>query len=222
MKLEFLVISAKASTIIAAIPVFIMLWNSKTLLKRSFGFALLGIYSSHFLSGVFEQVSCYLFKNAFPVYHFYNLSLSFFFYWLFSKKLSNPKFKNVALLLLVIILSAEFFDFFFRGGLFSDNNLAYLYLQVYTVIFYFLYLADTFKNAPNSLVNSRSEFGIYSAIFVFAILQFLFALIENDFSESLGLNSWTNMIWGSYVCSYIIFLIISSYLLWKNMRSSPN
>ncbi len=222
MKLEFLVISAKASTIVAAIPVFIMLWNSKTLLKRSFGFALLGIYSSHFLSGVFEQVSCYLFKNTFPVYHFYNLSLSFFYYWLFSKKLSNPKFKNVALLLLVIMLSAEFFDFFFRGGLFCNNNVAYPVLQVSVIMFYFLYLMDTFKNAPETLIYSRSEFGIYSTIFVFAILQFLFALIENDIRYSLTTSSWASVLWAIFVWSYIVYLIISSYLIWKNMRSSPN
>jgi hypothetical protein len=131
-------------------------------------------------------------------------------------------FKNVALLLLVIMLSAEFFDFFFRGGLFSNNNVAYPVLQFSVVMFYFLYLMDTFKNAPETLIYSRSEFGIYSTIFVFAILQFLFALIENDIRYSLTTSSWANVLWAIFVWAYIVYLIISSYLIWKNMRSSPN
>ena len=222
MKSENLYALIVASAAIAVVPVLVLLWYRKTLFQRSFGIALFGIYTSHFLTGVFEHISCYLFKTTYPVYHFYVISLSYLYYLLFAKKLTILVLKKLAVFLLVLMLATEGYDFFFRGGLFSNNNLAYLYLQVYTVIFYFLYLVDTLKNAPNSLVYSRSEFGIYSTIFVFAILQFLFALIENDISESLGLNSWINMIWGSYICSYIIYLIISSYLIWKNMRSSPN
>jgi hypothetical protein len=211
-----------ASAGIAVVPVLVMLWYRKTFFKRSFGIALFGIYSSHFLAGVFEHISCYLFKSTYPIYHFYVISLSYFYYLLFAKKLTISGLKKLAGFLLVLMLAIEGYDFFFRGGLFINNNLAYLSVQVYTILFYFLYLVDTFKNAPHSLVYSRSEFGIYSAIFVFAIIQFLFALIENDISESLGLNSRINMIWGSYVWAYIIYLIISSYLIWKNMRSSPN
>jgi hypothetical protein len=222
MKLELLKFSILLSALIAALPVIIMLINRKMLFKRSYGFALFGIFSSHFLAGVFEFVCADVFRNAFPVYHFYNLYLSFFFYWLFSKKLTKPMFKNVALLLLVIMLSAEFFDFFFRGGLFSNNNVAYPVLQFSVVMFYFLYLMDTFKNAPETLIYSRSEFGIYSTIFVFAILQFLFALIENDIRYSLTTSSWANVLWAIFVWAYIVYLIISSYLIWKNMRSSPN
>ena len=81
---------------------------------------------------------------------------------------------------------------------------------------------DTFKNSPETLIYSRSEFGIYSTIFVFAILQFLFALIENDIRYRLATNSLANVIWIIFVWAYIVYLIISSYLIWKNMRSSPN
>jgi hypothetical protein len=222
MKSENLYALIVASAVIAVVPVLVLLWYRKTLFQRSFGIVLFGIYSSHFLAGVFEHISCYLLKTTYPVYHFYVISLSYLYYLLFAKKLTILVLKKLAVFLLVLMLAIEGYEFFFRGGLFSNNNLAYLYLQEYTVIFYFLYLVDTFKNAPNSLVYSRSEFGIYSTIFVFAILQFLFALIENDISESLGSNSWINMIWGLYVWAYIIYLIISSYLIWKNMRSSPN
>ena len=222
MKIDLLYILMVASAVIAVVPVLVLLWYRKTLFQQSFGVALLGVYSSHFIAGVFEHISCYLFNTTYPVYHFYVISLGFFYYMLFAKKLTISVLKKLAVFLLVLMLATEVYEFFFRGGLFNNNNLAYLSLQVYTILFYFLYLVDTFKNAPHSLIYSRGEFSIYSAIFVFAIIQFLFALIENDISESLGLNSRINMIWGSYVLSYIIYLIISSYLIWKNMRSSPN
>ena len=222
MKIDLLYVLIVASAVIAVVPVLVMLWYRKTLFQRSFGMALLGIYSSHFLAGVFEHISCYLFKTTFPVYHFYVIFLSYFYYLLFAKKLTILVLKKLAVFLLVLMLAIEVYEFFFRGGLFIDNNLAYLSLQVYTILFYFLYLVDTFKNAPHSLVYSRSEFGIYSINFVFSILQFLFVLIENDIRESLEQNSWTDMIWELYVWTYIIYLIISSYLIWKNMRSSPN
>lgn len=222
MKIDLLYVLIVASAVIAVVPVLVMLWYRKTLFQRSFGMALLGIYSSHFLAGVFEHISCYLFKTTFPVYHFYVIFLSYFYYLLFAKKLTILVLKKLAVFLLVLMLATEGYDFFFRGGLFSNNHLSHLVLTVYVVVLYFLFLVDTFKNSSDSLVYSRGVFGIYSINFVFSILQFLFVLIENDIRESLEQNSWTDMIWGLYVWTYIIYLIISSYLIWKNMRSSPN
>lgn len=220
MKLELLNFSILLSALIAALPVIIMLINRKTLFKRSYGFALFGIFASHFLAGAFEFVCAFLFKNAFPVYHFYNIALSIFPFLLFSKKIITPILKNFAKVLLFIMLLAEFYDFFFRGGLFSNNNFAYPILQFSIILFYFLYLLETFKFHSIEAAHSRSEFAIFSAIFVYAVIQFLFALIENDIRYSLNTSSLSNILWFFFVWAYIIYLLVSSYLLHKDKSIS--
>jgi hypothetical protein len=172
MKLELLKFSILLSALISAIPVIIMLINRKTLFQRSYGFALFGIFSSHFLAGAFEFVCAYVFRNAFPVYHLYNVILSIFLFLLFSSKIITPILKNCAKVLLFIMLLAEFYDFFFRGGLFSNNNFAYPVLQFSIILFYFLYLLETFKFHSIEAAHTASEFAIFSTIFVYAVIQF--------------------------------------------------
>jgi hypothetical protein len=220
MKLEFLTISIRLSALIAALPVIIMLINRKTLFKYSYGFALFGIYTSHFLSGVFEFVCANLFNNAFPVYHFYNIILSIFLFLLFSTKIITPILKNCAKVLLFIMLLAEFYDFFFRGGLFSNNNFAYPILQFSIILFYFLYLLERFKFHSIEAAHTTSEFAIFSTIFVYAVVQFLFALIENDIRYDLKTSVLSNILWLFFIWTYIIYLLVSSYFLHKDKSIS--
>ena len=219
MSKEVLLFIIHSSTAISLLPIVIMLWYRKSLLKQSYGIAILGIYVTFFLSAIGSYMTCYFVESSMPTYHVFVTLRGFFTYLLFAKELKDRFLKTIGLVLLLTIFAAEFLELFYWGGLLSNNNLTQFFVNLEFIIFYILYIIDTYKYTPETMFQARGIFPLFSVIFGYEVVYFLFSLIENDLREKLLIDSIAVAIWGGFVLLYSISLILASFLLWRNLRS---
>jgi hypothetical protein len=216
---EVLLFIVHSSTTISLLPIVIMLWYRKSLLKQSYGIAIFGMYVTFFLSALFSYISCYFLESSTPSYHIFVTLRGFFIYLLFIKELKNKFLKTIGIALLLSIFVAEFLELFYWGGLLSNNNLTQLFVNLEFIIFYILYIIDIYKNNPESMFEPRGVFPLYSVIFAYEVVFLLFSVIENDLREKLLIDPSAVAIWGGFVLLYSISLILASFLLWRNLSA---
>ena len=73
MNSDILLFSIHFSSVLAFLPIAIMLWHLKKLKQRTFGWAILGYFSCLFLAGALSYASAYLVESTYPVYHVFML-----------------------------------------------------------------------------------------------------------------------------------------------------
>ncbi len=217
--MEVLLFIIHSSTAISLLPIVIMLWYRKSLLKQSYGIAILGIYITFFLSAMGSYITCYFVESSMPSYHIFIPLRGFFVCLLFLKELENKQFKIAGIVIFLLILCSELLELIYFGGIMSNNNLTSLAVNLTFIIFYILYIIDTYKNKPETMFQPRGIFPLFSVIFGYEVVYFLFSLIENDLREKLLIDPKAVAIWGGFVLLYSVSLILASYLLWRNLRN---
>lgn len=215
--MEVLLFIVHSSTAISLLPIVIMLWFRKTLFQRSYGIAILGMYVSFFLAAISSYITSYLIHSSIPSYHILIPMRGFFICLLFVKEFNNKKFKNAGVVMFLLILCSELFEFIYFGGIMSNNNLTSLAVNLTFIIFYVLYIIDAYKYKPETMFQPRGIFPVFSVIFGYEVVYFLFSLIENDLREKLLIDPKAVAIWGGFVLLYSISLILASYLIWRNL-----
>jgi hypothetical protein len=78
---------------------------------------------------------------------------------------------------------------------------------------------DAFKNRPTKIQFQEGFFNVLSLTFFYSISQLFFALIREDIRFELSKNEYALLIWTLFVWFYIVYLLLSSYFLWRNFRS---
>jgi hypothetical protein len=216
---EVLLFIVHSSTAISLLPIVIMLWYRKSLLKQSYGIAILGIYLTFFLSAIGSYITSYFVESSMPSYHIFIPLRGFFVCLLFVKELENKQFKIAGIVIFLLILCSEILELIYFGGIMSNNNLSSLAVNLTFIIFYILYIIDTYKNKPETMFQTRGIFPVFSVIFGYEVIYFLFTMIENDLREKLLVDQTAVAIWGGFVLLYIVSLILASYLLWRNLSA---
>ena len=219
MSSDFLNISINISSIATFFPFVVMLWYIKTLKKRTFGWAMFGYFTTLFLVSVLCYLFIYLYVNALPVFHLLIVFISFFTFLLFKNEYTNILFKKASYFFFVLALLTEITEFILRGGFFTNNYISYFVLHFTFVLQYFLYLIDTLKNRPAIIYDRKGSFIIISATFFYSFSQLFFSIIENDIRFLLDKNLYAILIWVIFVWLYTFYLLIASYILWRNLRS---
>jgi hypothetical protein len=219
MNSDILLFSVHFSSVLAFLPIAIMLWHLKKLKQRTFGWAILGYFSCLFMAGVFSYLSAYLFESTNPIYHIFLIIQAFFVLHLFKNEYANKHFKTVSYVFFGVIILSEIFEFTFKGGFFANNTITYPIINLTFILQYFLYLVDAIKNRPASIYNRKGPFLILSATLFYSINQLLFSLIEEDIRMLLINNEYAMLIWSLFVWFYTFFLLIASYILWRNLRT---
>ncbi len=219
MNSDILLFSIHFSSVLAFLPIAIMLWNLKKLKQRTFGWAILGYFSCLFFAGVFSYISAYLFESTYPVYHVFMLIQVFFVLQLFKNEYANKHFRTVSYFFFVVLILSEIFEFTFKGGFFANNTITYPIINLTFILQFFLYLVDAIKNRPGIISNRKSPFLILCSTLFYSINQLLFSLIEEDIRMLLINNEYAMLIWALFVWFYTFFLLIASYILWRNLRS---
>lgn len=219
MNSDILMFSVHFSSVLAFLPIAIMLWHLKKLKQRTFGWAILGYFSSLFLSGALSYLSAYLVESTNPVYHIFMLIQSFFVLQLFKNEYGNKHFKIVSYVFFGVIILSEILEFTFKGGFFANNTITYPIINLTFILQYFLYLVDAIKNKPSIVYNRKAPFLILCATLFYSINQLLFSLIDEDIRMLLINNQYAMLIWTLFVWFYTFFLLIASYILWRNLRS---
>ena len=216
---DFLNISINISSIATFFPFVVMLWYIKTLKKRTFGWAMFGYFTTLFLVSVLCYLFIYLYVNAFPGFHLLIVFISFFTFLLFKNEYTNILFKKASYFFFALVILTEISEFSVRGGFFTDNYVSYFVLHFTFVLQYFLYLVDTIKNRPAIIYDRKGSFLIITATFFYSLNQLLFAIIENDLRYLLAKSHYAILIWEIFVWLYTLYLLIASYILWRNLRS---
>jgi hypothetical protein len=219
MNSEILLNSVHISTIFGFLPVAIMLWNLNNLKKRTFGWAILGYFLTLFLSGLLNYISARLFNSIYPVCHVFLIFKAYFVYLLFRNEFSNTKFKRIAIIFLFITVSSEIFEFISKGGFQANNDLTFPLFNLIFILQYFLYLVDALKNRPTVIYDPKGSFLILSITYFYSISQFFFSLIREDIRFLMHKNQYAMLIWCLFIWVYIIYLLFSSYILWRNLRT---
>jgi hypothetical protein len=218
MNSDILLITIHVSSVLAFIPIAIMLWNLKQLKQRTFGWAILGYFATLFLAGILNYGSALLFASIYRVFHVTILFRSYFIFLLFYREYTDIKFKKLTYLFLILTLSSEILEFTLKGGFLSDNNFTFPIFNLVIIMQYFLYLVDALKNRPTIINDPKGSFLIVSITYFYAISQLFFAFVREDIRFLLAKNPIAILIWSLFVWCYIIYLLISSYFLWKNLR----
>jgi hypothetical protein len=219
MNSDFLSFTINLSTIASFLPVAVLLWYRKSIFQRSFGLAIFGYFAALFFAGVAGHISAYLWKTAFPVFHVFVIINSFFVFLLFRKEYSNNKFKKATTFFLVFTLLSDIIEFSIKGGFDTNNTITYSVFNLLFVLQYFLYLIDTMKSKPSIIYDRKSPFIILSITFFYALNQLLFSFIEDDLRYLLLTNQYAILLWLLFVWFYILYLVVISYFLWRNLRS---
>jgi hypothetical protein len=207
------------SSVLAFLPISIMLWYLKKLKQRTSGWAILGYFSCLFLSGLLNYVSAPLFESIYPVFHATVLFKSYFVFLLFNDAYTNIKLKKFSFLFFIVILFCEIFEFISKGGFLANNNITFPVVNLVFILQFLLYLMDAFKNRPTKIQFQEGFFNVLSLTFFYSISQLFFALIREDIRFELSKNEYALLIWTLFVWFYIVYLLLSSYFLWRNFRS---
>ncbi len=218
MNIDVLFFTNHASSVLAFLPVAIMLWKLKQLKQRTFGRAILGYFSVLFLAGLLNYVSAKLFESIYPVFHISIFFESYFIFLLFTREYTNIKFKKLAYLFLILTLSSEILEFTLKGGFLSDNNFTFPISNLVFMIQYFLYLVDALKNRPTIIQDPKGSFLIVTATYFYSTSQLFFAIVREDIRFLMVESPNAILIWCLFVWVYVVYLLISSYFLWKNLR----
>jgi hypothetical protein len=216
---EVLLFIIHSSTAISLLPIVIMLWYRKSLLKQSYGIAILGMYVSFFLAAISSYITSYLIHSSMPSYHILIPIRGFFICLLFVKELNNKQFKKTGVVMFLLILCSELLEFTYFGGIMSNNNLTALAVNLTFIIFYVLYIIDAYKYKPETMFQPHGIFPVFSVIFGYEVIYFLFSLIENDLAKKLLIDPAAVAIWGGFVLLYSVSLILASFLLWRNLSA---
>jgi hypothetical protein len=161
----------------------------------------------------------YIYESAFPGFHLLIVFISFFTFLLFKNEYTNILFKKASYFFFALVLLTEITEFTIRGGFFTDNYVSYFVLHFTFVLQYFLYLVDTIKNRPAIIYDRKGSFLIISATFFYSLNQLFFAIIENEIRYLILKSQYAVLIWVIFVWLYIFYLLIASYILWRNLRS---
>jgi len=212
MSKEVLLFIIHSSTAISLLPIVIMLWYRKSLLKQSYGIAILGMYVTFFLSAIGSYITCYFVESSMPSYHIFIPMRGFFVCLLFVKELENKLFKIAGIVIFLLILCSELLEFTYFGGVMSNNNLTALAVNLTFIIFYVLYIIDAYKYKPETMFQSHGIFPVFSVIFGYEVIYFLFSMIENDLAKKLLIDP-------AAVLLYSISLLLASFLLWRNLSA---
>jgi len=215
---DFLDISVNISLIASFLPIVLMLWYFKVLKKRSFGWAIFGYLTTLFLEGSISYITAYLIQTTFPVFHVFTVFESLFIFLLFKNEYTNAKFKIISFIFFALTLLTEIVEFNFKGGFLENNEITFSVINLSFIIQYFLYLIDSIKNKPAIIFDRKGPFLIFSATLFYTINQLLFSLIQEDIRHLIN-NDYAYLIWVIFVWLYILYLLISSYILWRNLRS---
>ena len=218
MSSDFLDISVNISLIASFLPVVLMLWYFKVLKKRSFGWAIFGYLTTLFLEGSISYVTAYLYQTTFPVFHVFTVFEVLFIFLLFKNEYTNAKFKIISFIFFSLTLLTEIFEFNFKGGFLENNEITFSVVNLSFIIQYFLFLIDSIKNKPAIIFDRKGPFLIFSATLFYTINQLLFSLIQEDLRQLIN-NVYVTLIWELFVWLYIFYLMIASYILWRNLRS---
>jgi hypothetical protein len=216
---DFLDITVNISSIASFFPFVVMLWYIKTLKKRTFGWAMFGYFTTLFLVTVLCYLFIYIYVDAIPGFHLLIVFISFFTFLLFKNEYSNNLFKKASYFFFALVLITEITEFILRGGFFTNNYVSHFVLHFTFVLQYFLYLVDTIKNRPAIIYDRKGSFLIISATFFYSLNQLFFAIIENDLRYLLAKSQYAVIIWVIFVWLYTFYLLIASYILWRNLRS---
>jgi len=216
---DFLDITVNISSLTSFLPVFVLLWYFKVLKKRSFGWAIFGYFTTLFLVTVLSYLFLYIYVDAIPGYHLLIVFISFFTFLLFKNEYSNILFKKASYFFFALVLLTEITEFTVRGGFFTNNYVSNFVLHFTFILQYFLYLVDTIKNRPAIIYDRKGSFLIITATFFYSLNQLLFAIIENDLRFLLAKSHYAILIWEIFVWLYTLYLLIASYILWRNLRS---
>jgi hypothetical protein len=219
MNSDILLFSIHFSSVLAFLPIAIMLWHLKKLKQRTFGWAILGYFSCLFLAGLFSYLLAYLVESTNPISHIFLIIQGFFVLQLFKNEYANKHFKTVSYVFFGVIIISEIFEFTFKGGFFSINKITYPIVNLTFILQFFLYLVDAIKNRPSIIYNRKSPFLILCTTLFYSINQLLFSLINEDIRMLLINNQYAMLIWALFVWFYIVYLLLSSYFLWRNLRS---
>ncbi len=219
MSSDFLDISVNISSIASFLPIVVMLWYFKVLKKRTFGWAIFGYFTTLFFVSVLCYLFIYLYVNALPGFHLLIVFISFFTFVLFKNEYSNNLFKKASYFFFALVLLTEITEFTVRGGFFTNNYVSNFVLHFTFILQYFLYLVDTIKNRPAIIYDRKGSFLIITATFFYSLNQLLFAIIENDLRYLLVKSEYAVLIWEIFVWLYTFYLLIASYILWRNLRS---
>jgi hypothetical protein len=214
----FIALSVLFGTILSILPPAIMLWYRKALSQRSFGWPFFGYSATILAMGLSGYLFSFLYQSAFPSYHIFILPLAFFTFLLFKNQYYSIRFKKLAYVFLGISLFSEVTEFIWRGGLLTDNSITYSFVNLTFIGHYILYIIDVFKNKPSIIYDKKGPFLIISITFIYSINQLLFSLIGEDIRYLLVSSTYANIIWSMFACLWILYLIIISYYLWKNLR----
>jgi hypothetical protein len=209
-------ISILFATILSILPPAIMLWYRKALSQRSFGWPFFGYSATILAMGLFGYLFSFLYQSAFPSYHIFILPQAFFTFLLFKNEYYSVKFKKLAYLFLIIGLLSEVIEFNVRGGFLTDNSITYSIVNLTFIAHYLFYIIDNFKNKPSVILNPKGSFMIISATFIYSIIQLLFSFVIEGIRFQIT-NNYANLIWSIFACLWILYLIIISYYLWKNL-----
>lgn len=215
----FLLYLIHTSSVLAILPIIIILTHRKSLFQRRYGWGVFAYFSNLVVAGFSGYISCDLFGTSNVAYHITLPFLMLAIYLLFKDEFTNKRFKRIALLLFIISLASEILEFNFENGFMSNNNITYAVVNFSFIVQYLLYLLDTFSNQPSIIFDKKSPFAILSATFFYSINQLLFSVIEEDIADHLLDSNYAVIIWSIFVSNYILFLLVSSYFLWKNLRS---
>jgi hypothetical protein len=205
--------------VLALMPVMIMLVHRKTLFQRRYGWGVFGYFSNLVIAAFASYLSCYLFGTSFVAYHITLPFLMLAIYALFKDEFTNKSFKRIPLILFIISLVSEILEFSFENGFKANNNITYSIVNFSFIALYLLYLLDTFNNQPSIIFDKKSPFAVFNLMFFYSINQLLFSVIEEDIAANLLDSNYAVIIWSIFVCNYILFLLLASYFLWKNLRS---
>lgn len=219
MNSDFLDITVNISSIASFFPFVVMLWYIKTLNKRTFGWAMFGYFTSLFLVTLLCYLFIYIYVDAIPGFHLLIVFMSFFTFLLFKNEYSNNLFKKLSYFFFALVLITEITEFIVRGGFFTNNYFSHFVLHFTFVLQYFLYLIDTIKNRPAIIYDRKGSFHIITATFFYSLNQLLFAIIENDLRYLLEKSHYAVLIWEIFVWLYTFYLLIASFILWRNLRS---
>jgi hypothetical protein len=211
-------ISVLFATILSILPPAIMLWCRKALSQRSFGWPFFGYSATILAMGLFGYLFSFLYQSAFPSYHIFVWPLAFFTFQLFKNQYYSILFKKLAYLFLGMSLFSEVTEFIWRGGFLTNNSITYSIVNLTFITHYILYIIDVFKNKPNIIYDKKGPFLIISITFLYSINQLFFSLIDEELRYFLTSSTYAIIIWSLFTWLWILYLIIISYYLWKNLR----
>ena len=219
MGLHFLGFLLDLSSVMAILPIMVMMWHLKALKQRSFGWFMFGYFTTQFLAGALSYLSYFLYDSPLPVFHIFMMIQAFFTFLLFRSEYINSQFKKATDFFLGVTILTEIIEFNVRGGLFTNNIITYAVINLCFILQYFLFMVDAIKNRPKVVYDRKGPFLVLSATLFYSISQLLFCLLEEDLRLLLVKNHYAVLLWALFIWFYTIYLLFASYFLWRNLRS---